>query len=396
MTHTDRIGAVDIAKGITLFLIIALTDYYPGIIKEWFNLKLPNPALNVLAMLSFGTFFYLSGITIPFFVSKKVNEGHSGPEIIRMIFARTLILIVVGMMLANYERVNADLTGFSGSLWLVLLVVAILLVWNRYPERDNIFFTVSGLRILGLAILVILVLKFNSGSYENNGSLVPGCWELPGMLGWGFLVSALIWMALRNSIAGTFMALLFFFSLNIIGALGLNHFLDPARKFAGILIDGFVPAIIFAGHITGVLFKRTPESEYPKLSLILLLTALILIVAGIFTLKLFTDKGTFNNPAWALIAMGTASVLFVILLWLTDLRKIPLRLPVTETAGKNFFTAYIIFFLLSGLISLSKLNILIYKTSDILLVRAAGSFIFSLIILFITSRLAKAGIRLKF
>jgi len=377
-------------------VIIALTDYYPGIIKEWFNSNLATSALNIFAMLSFGTFFYLSGITIPFYVSKKINEGHSNPEIIRMIFARTLILIVVGMMLANYDRVNAGLTGFSGSLWLVLLTVAIFLVWNRYPERDNIFFTVSGLRILGLVILVFLVLKFNSGSYENSGSLVPGCWELPGMLGWGFLVSALTWMALRNSIAGSIIALLFFFSLNIIGALGLNHFLDPARKFAGILIDGFVPSIILAGHITGVLLKRHPESEYPKLSLVLLSTALVLIFAGIFTIKLFPDNGTFNNPAWALITIGTSSALFVTLLWLTDLQKIPLRMPVTETAGKNFFTAYVIFFLLSGLASLSKLNILIYKTSDILLIKAAGSVILSFVILFITSRLARAGIRLKF
>ncbi|HRR15269.1 MAG TPA: hypothetical protein P5320_00980 [Bacteroidales bacterium] len=396
MVHTDRIGAVDVAKGIALLVIVALTDYSPGIINDWFSSTLETPFLNILATLSFGTFFYLSGITIPFYVSKKINEGHSSPEIIRMIFARTLILLVVGMMLSNYDRVNSSLTGFSGSLWLVLLVIAIFLVWNRYPEREDIFFTVSGLRILGLAILVFLVLKFNSGSFENSGSLIPGSWELPGMLGWGFLISALIWLALRNSIAGTLLALLFFLALNIIGALGLNPYLDPARKYAGIIIDGFIPAIILAGHTTGVLLKRYPESEYPKLSLVILFIAIIFIVSGIFTLKFFPEGTTFNNPAWVLTSTGAASMLFVILLWLTDLRKTPLRLPVTETAGKNFITAYILFFLVSGLISLSKLNILIYKTSDSLLIKTAGSVFLSFVIIFITSSLARVGIRLKF
>lgn len=396
MTHTDRIGAVDLAKGIILLIILTLTDYHSGILNEWFNSNLSATSLNILATLSFGAFFYLSGITIPFFVTKKINEGNSNPEIIRMIFARTLILLVAGMMLANYDRVDAGLTGFSGPLWLVLLTIAIFLVWNRYPEKENIFFTVSGLRILGLAILVFLVLKFRSGSYENSGSLIPGSWELPGLLGWGFLISSLIWLALRNSIAGTLIAFLFFFSLSIIGALGLNHYLDPARKYAGVLIDGFIPAIILAGHTTGVLLKRTPEPEYPKLSLILLSSGIVLAASGIFSLRFFPEKSTFNNPSWVLITTGASSALFVIFLWLTDLRKVPMRLPVTETAGKNFFSVYIIFFLMSGLISLSKFNILIYKTSDILLIKIGGSFILSLLTAFITYLLARAGIRLKF
>jgi len=191
MSHTNRITSADIGKGFLLALIVFLAVYYPGLLKDWYDSAGMNPFLNILAGIAFGWFFFFSGITIPFYVSKKLNEGNTTFDIIKIILARTLILMVTGILVANTGRVNSELTGIPSVLWSILLITAIFLVWNRYPDRDNNFFTVSGLRITGLAIMVFLVLKFRSGSWENNGSLIPGYWELPGLAGWGFLVSSL-------------------------------------------------------------------------------------------------------------------------------------------------------------------------------------------------------------
>lgn len=396
MTHNDRIGSADTAKGIILLIIIALTDYYPGFLQLWFsNGPLPS-AINIIGAFSLTAFFFLSGITIPLFLTQKIYNGNSTHEIIRMIFARALILVTAGVLLANIPRVDAGLTGLSRPLWTIMLVAAIFLVWNRYPDRENNFFTVSGLRITGLAILVFLVFKFNSGSYENNGSLVPGCWELPGLLGWGFLVTALVWLALRNSITGTLFAWLFFLSLNFISALGLNDFLDPVRKYFGVLIDGFIPSIVLSGHLAGVLLKRHPQAEHKKTAMLIAGGGIILVAAGILTGRILPEPGSFNNPAWALSGMGAASLLFIMLYWLIDIRKSDLRSGFLESAGAGFFTAYLIYFLITGLIDLSGLNILIYKTSASPLIKAGGSAVFSLIVVLIGNLSGRAGVRLKF
>ncbi|MGQ9620476.1 MAG: hypothetical protein ACUVTX_05760 [Bacteroidales bacterium] len=396
MTINNHISSISMAKGIILLITITLIDYYPDLLQEWFNSSPMPPCLNIIAGLSLGVFFFLSGITIPFFVTKKINEGHSNYEIIRLIFARTIILAVVGIMLANISRLNPELTGMGQALWSVLLIVAIFLIWNRYPDRENNFFTVSGLKISGLAILVFLVFKFNSGFYENSGSLILGYWELPGLMAWGFLISALIWLALRNSIAGTIIAWLFFLSLNIIGSMGMNNFFNPARKYMGVLIDGFVPSIVLSGHLTGIMIKRYPRSAYSKLCLIIISAGIFLVAAGIITTGFFRSEKTFNNPSWALTGTGAASILFVLLFWLKEIHNKPARPLLTETAGKNFFTAYLLYIFISGLISLSGLNILLYKMSELSVIRAGGSVLFSFFIIFITFLLARAGVRLKF
>ena len=396
MTHNNRIVSVDIAKGFILLIIIALTDYYPGILRIWFNSEPLPSSLNIISGLSFTAFFYLSGITFPFFVSKKINQNNSTNEIIRMIFARTLILITVGMLLENISRVDASLTGLSQPLWTFFLITAIFLTWNRYPDRDNNFFTVNGLRVAGLAILVFLVLKFNSGTYENNGSLIPGCWELPGLLGWGFLVSSLTWLALHNSLTGTFTVWLFFFSLNVISALGLNDYLDPARKYFGVLIDGFIPSIVLAGHLTGILLKKYPVSELLKPALIIGGAGVLFIISGILSVRFFPLSDSFNNPSLTLAGTGTASLLFILLYIFTELRKPGLRAGFAGTAGAGFFSAYLIYFFISSAIALTGINLLFYKTSGIFLIKAGGSVAFALIIILSGNLLARTGIRLKF
>jgi len=396
MIYNDRIGAVDIAKGVILIIIITLYDFYPGLLQSWFGSERIPATINVIAGFAFTAFFYFSGITIPFFITKKINQYNSVYEVIRMIFARALILIAVGVFLANIPRVNPELTGVSQPLWALMLIVAIFLTWNRYPDRENNFFTVSGLRIIGLALIVFLVFKFRSGSYENNGSFIPGCWELPGLLGWGFLVSSLLWLALRNSIAGTLIILLFFLSLNLISALGLNDYLDPARRYFGVLIDGFIPSIVLCGHLTGVALKRYPPSEYMKSALFIAGGGIIFVTAGILTIRYFPLTGSFNNPSWAILGAGTSSLIFIILYLIFDLRRYRWRPVIIESAGSSFFTVYMIYFLISSMISLSGINLLIYKTSSLLLIKTGGSLTFSFVIVLTGNFLLRSGIRLKF
>ncbi len=396
MTSGYRLPSVDIAKGIILIIILAIIDLHPDALSSWIYRQPMPGTISVILTLSLTAFFYLSGIVIPFELSEKISMGSTKYEIIKYIFAQTLIYVVVGMCIANITRVNKDLTGFNSSIWAILLVISIFLIWNRYPDKENNFFTVSGLRFFGLVILVFLVFKFKSGNYENNGSLIAGYWELPGLFGWGFLVASITWLLMRNSIAGTSIIWLLFLALNIIGALGMTSFLDPTRKYLGILIDGFIPSAFIAGVMTGISIRRNPDTFWPKLSLITAIAGIVLVAVGIAISKFFPLTATFsNNPSWALSGTGIASLFFTLFFYLHEVKKIPFPVHLFECAGANFFTAYIIIFLIYGIINLSGINILIYKNSSIPLVKTGGSVLLSLLVTMLVSLMAKAGIRLK-
>ena len=79
----------------------------------------------------------------------------------------------------------------SENLWSILMLIGVFLIWNKYPENDKNFFTIAGLKLAGMALLVFLVFKFKSGKVVNNGSLITSWWGILGLIGWGYLVAAL-------------------------------------------------------------------------------------------------------------------------------------------------------------------------------------------------------------
>ena len=121
----------------------------------------------------------------------------------------------------------------SENLWSILMLTGVFLIWNKYTENDKNFFTIAGLRFAGIALLVFLVFRFRSGQMVNNGSLITGWWGILGLIGWGYLVSALIYLAIRDNILNTVVALLFFLTLNILSKLDLLDSLNPVKTNPG-------------------------------------------------------------------------------------------------------------------------------------------------------------------
>ena len=60
----------------------------------------------------------------------------------------------------------------SKNLWAIIMYTGVFLVWNHYKDADNHFFTVTGLKLTGMAILVFCFFKFKSGQPENEGSII--------------------------------------------------------------------------------------------------------------------------------------------------------------------------------------------------------------------------------
>jgi predicted acyltransferase len=275
------------------------------------------------------------------------------------------------------------------------MYVGVFLIWNKYQENDKNFFTIAGLRLAGIAILVALVYKFRSGEVENNGSLITSWWGILGLIGWGYLVSAFIYLAVRESILNTVVAFLFFLALNILSKLDLLNSLNPLKSIFGVIIEGNVPLIVLSGLLTTLILKKYSKSDFRKTIVTIVTIGVLSILAGFILRKWFIISKIQATPSWGLICNGISMMLFALLYWIIDIKKHIRWTFFLKPAGENSLTTYLAPDILYYLIWSTGIPILIYKQSDVPLIVIAGSVIWALLMVGLTALLVRYNIKLK-
>ena len=295
----------------------------------------------------------------------------------------------------NSERVNPELTGISKNLWAILMYLGVFLFWNDYPDKENKFFTITGLKFTGLAIFAFLVLKFRSGQPANNGSFITGWWGILGLIGWGYLVSAFTYVLCRDSILKTSLFALFFLIMNMLSDSKLLGFLDPVKPVFGIIIDGNVPFIVLSGLIGGLLIKKIPVRDFKKVIPVFLALGLIYLLSGFILRRWFIISKIQATPSWAMICNGISFLVFIVLYWIIDVRNKIKWASFLQPAGENSLTTYIAPDILYYLIWSSGIPLLIYKQSHEPLIIVAGSLVWALLMVGLTALLARLKIKLR-
>lgn len=395
MKTSTRILSIDIMRGLTLVLMLFVNDLYMPGVPAWLgHMKADFDGMG-LADWVFPGFLFMVGMAIPFAIGGRISKGESNIIISRHIAIRTISLLIIGVLMLNSGRLNAELTGMSRNLWAVLMYTGVFLVWNNYPDSDNKFFTVTGLKLLGMALLTFLVFRFNSGQEANGGSLITGWWGILGLIGWGYLVAAFVYLAARDSLLYTGLSVLFFLLLNILSGLSLLDFLNPVRFLFGTIIDGNVPFIVLSGMFTTLIIKKLSASDHKKLILTIVAFGIVSLAAGFILRKWFIISKIQATPSWGLVCNGISLLLFALLYWIMDVKNQVKWAFFLKPAGENSLTTYIAPALLYHLIWITGLPILFYKHSTIPLVVIAGSLVWALAMVGLTALLVKFSIKLR-
>jgi heparan-alpha-glucosaminide N-acetyltransferase len=368
--------------------------YMPGV-PAWLGHMEANFDGMGLADWVFPGFLFMVGMAIPFSIGKRISSGENGNEISKHIIKRTISLLIIGVLMLNSGRVNAELTGMSQNLWAILMYFGIFLIWNTYNENEKNFFTVTGLRFTGIAVLVFLIFKFNSGQTVHNGSLITSWWGILGLIGWGYLVSAFIYLAFRENILSTTVAFFFFLAMNILEKLDLLTFLNPVKPILGVIIEGNVPLIVLAGLLTTLILKRFSKESSVKTIVTIVTIGAASIIAGFILRKWFIISKIRATPSWGLICNGISMILFALLYWIIDIKKKSGWTSFIKPAGENSLTTYLAPDILYYLIWSTGIPILIYKQSGIPLVVIAGSVVWALLMVGLTALLVRLGIKLR-
>lgn len=381
-------------RGLTLVLMLFVNDLNMKTAPAWLGHMQADFDGMGLADWVFPGFLFIVGMAIPFAFSNRLQKGQSVLKISFHILIRTLSLLLIGVLMLNTGRVNADLTGISENLWALLMYISVFLIWIDYPAKTSKFLS-NGMKILGIAILVFLVIKFRSGQPENCGWLVTGWWGILGLIGWGYLVSAFTYILCRDSIIKTSVVILFFLAVNMLSEWNLLGFLDPVSPVLGIIIEGNVPLIVLTGLLAGIIIKKMPAAEYKKIILIFIGLGVLCLILGFFLRNWFIISKIRATPSWGMICTGISFLVFIILYWLVDVKKKSRWAAIVNPAGRYSLTTYLAPDILYHLIWMSGIQILIYKQSAEPLIVVAGSLLWALMMVGVTALLARLNITLK-
>ena len=394
MENIKRISSIDIMRGLTLLLMLFVNDLNMKVAPAWLgHMKADFDGMG-LADWVFPGFLFIVGMAIPFALSGRLNKGEPVSKIFLHIIVRTISLLIIGVLMLNSGRVNPETTGMGKDLWALLMYVSVFFVWNDYPaERKKMLFTI--LRAAGVAALIFLVIIFRSGSADDPGWLITGWWGILGLIGWGYLVASLIYLATRDSIAATTLAVLFFLAVNILDASGMLGFLDPVRPALGIIIQGNVPLIVLTGMLAGVLIRKMQDSGYERILLLFVALGVLSLASGFILRNWFIISKIMATPSWGMICSGISFLVFALIYWLADVKGYRKWAAFVSPAGKHSLTTYLAPDILYHAIWMSAIPVLIYKQSSEPLVVIIGSIAWALLMAGLTALLAKINIKLK-
>jgi len=393
MQKTRRVLSIDIMRGITLFLMLFVNDLYSPGVPDWLTHKPADFDGMGLADWVFPGFLFVVGMSVPFAIQNRLKKGNKSSQILIHILVRTISLLVIGVLMLNISRINPDLTGIKKSLWAMLVYISIFLVWNNYRTMDSkIVYALKGLGLIGLLILMLI---YKAGSPEEVTWLRTGWWGILGLIGWGYFVTSLVYMAVKDNMLGIILFWLLFIVLNVLSELGLLNFLNFAKPVFGVIISGNTPSIVMAGLFFGVLLKKN-QNYAPKRFLIQgLLTGVFLLIAGFVLRQWFIISKLQGTPSWAMLCNGISVLLFVLLYVLIDVLYIKKWAGIFKPAGQNALTTYLAPDILYYTIWLFEWRVLIYKESENVLIVIAGSLLWAFLMIGFAALLSKIGIRLK-
>ena len=395
MTNQSRILSIDIMRGLTLLLMLFVNDLNMDVAPAFMGHTDADFDGMGLADWVFPGFLFIAGMSIPFAITNRISKGLTQADNIKHIVYRTVSLLVIGILMLNTSRVNPELTGISKNLWALLMYLAVFLVWNNYRSKDEKPFTVTGFRLAGIGLLIILIFKFKSGQPENDGSLITGWWGILGIIGWGYLAAALTYILCRNSLLLTAAAAALFLGLNILSSLGLSAFLDPVRPLFGVIVDGNVPFIVISGTFVGLMLKNSAGTGNKTLIRNLVISSVLSLAAGFLLREWFILSKIKATPSWGLVCTGISVLVFTIIYVISDVFGKTGWAEFFRPAGENSLTTYLVPNILYHLIWMGGLPVFFYKQSQILPLVIGGSIIWAILMVWLSAFLKRLGISLK-
>ncbi len=388
----QRISSIDILRAITMVLMIFVNDF-------WSLKDIPEGLKHVkqgvdgigFSDVIFPAFLFIVGLSLPYAVESRIKKGDNTTGIIQHILLRTTALLVMGVFLVNGESIKPAAMGIPGWLWNPLCCLCFILIWNSYSNKINKVL-VNVLKISGIFILTILAYYYRGG---EGGDIRFGThwWGILGLIGWAYLVAALVTVFSENNFYKLLLAWIFFCVLSMVNKAGLipggiGDYIPNA------ILGGTLPALTMGGVLTSYAFRHYIKKNDPRrLTIIFFISGLVLIALSILTRPYWGLAKLGATPAWLFLCSAFTLLAFTLIFWVADVWKRNKWFNFIKPAGTDTLLCYLIPYFVYGFVRLTG-----FKLPDILLTGGIGllkSFCFALLCVMITRSLNRIGLKLK-
>lgn len=387
----DRIRSIDAFRAITMFLMIFVNDL-EGIPKVPIWLKHAGEHTDALGLADtiFPAFLFIVGLSIPFAFKKRERQGDS--KIVMRILTRSFALILIGFYHANMETYNEAIAILPKPVWESLLTISFFFIFLDYSNTNKIKqYILQGIGV----VLLITMSVFYKTTDPGQTWLHLTWWGILGLIGWSYLVCALIYYYSGGILWVQAAAWIFFLFFNLDYHFGMLSFLEGIQKYAWIAGNGAMQAFTMAGIVVSVMYMRLKANQDIKLLWIgMVLLAIILFNLG-FIVRFFSGgiSKMHDTPSWVFICTGISLIVYAFFAWLVDFKHQYNWVKIIEPAGKETFTCYLVPFVFYPVYSMTDIDYPAFLSEG------TGGLIKALVFAFLMIRLTgllnKINIRLK-
>ena len=357
-------------------------------IPDWLGHKTASEDDMGLADVVFPAFLFIVGLSIPWAIEARINRGESNIRVLKHIVERSVALLVMGLFMVNLENINASELLIGKNYWQILMTLGFFMIWNNY--RGKVFGKVPAnvMKIAGVCILLFLAVIYKGGSADHSQWMKTHWWGILGLIGWGYLVNALLYLGLRHRLGWMVLATLVFYLLNI------NEFISPIEFDLRIVVSASNHISVITGMLVTIILIKLREDEQMKYLIpILVGLSLLLIIFGFVTRSLWGISKILATPSWTAICAGISTAFFAILHIISDRLKLTRWADIIAPAGSSTLTCYLMPYYVYAFIALAG-----FQLPGIFLAGIAGlikSLLFSLIIILMTGWLGRLNVALK-
>lgn len=342
----SRVVSIDIFRGLNVLLMIFVDNL--GLVAglPWWTNHMPGDVNGMTYVdMVFPAFLFLMGMSIPLSLDARFAHDERKTAVWGHVIARSLMLVVMGLFVANAPEVNAKYTGMSEPWWAGLGFVAIAMMLLRWPGSNRHKKLLLVFRYAGLALLVLLFVIFRRVTVQGEEAWLDfSDWEILGLLGWAYLLASGLYILLGKRIGVLFGAFAALVSVNAFSVAGYLRWIEnwpPYFKpfeagLASLTLAGVLAALVIVDGKLGETFVAKGKW--------ILTAAVLALIAGWLLRPLGISKIR-DTPTWCLYCTAANLAIALGLYWIADVkgRKKWSRfvLPIGQNALLAYFLPYV-------------------------------------------------------
>jgi heparan-alpha-glucosaminide N-acetyltransferase len=391
-----RLASIDIFRAVTMFLMIFVNDLWSlKNIPAWLEHTTKNEDGMGLADTVFPAFLFIVGLSIPFAIMAHRAKGDSQKKILTYILTRSFALLLMGVFHVNLEEYNKYDSILPKPIWQILITLGFFLIWLDYsPAMQKTKKQI--LQGSGILLLAVMALLYKGGDPGHAIWMRPHWWGILGLIGWAYLLGAVIYLFSKQNLIVITAALIFFLWFNV----GVNAgWLDPIehfKRYIWISGDGSMPALTMTGVLIAVIYIKLRDSnKTSQCWWIFSGIALIMLAAGFYYRPQWGISKIRATPSWVLICAGISIFCFLFFIFLIDIKNKQKWFAIIKPAGTSTLTAYLLPYFHYAILNMLGVGFalpLFLRTGGVGIVK---SLLYALIIIIITGMLERKRIRLK-